>query len=287
MRALPSNFALCGISANFATYFGKMSRQVEALVGYLKHLCGARSKYRIHSPFVFDFYRNVLVSGQAYSQYRVIKRIRKELESASRFIKRKDLGACAKNFPSDQRFVRVKDVVHHSSVSGKYGEFLFRLIRHYQPSTMLELGTSLGISTIYLGLAAPESRIVTIEGCLDSANLARENFEKAGLKNISVITGTFEEKLEPALKEIPAPDLIYFDGNHRKEPTLAYFEQCLPHIHEGTIFVLDDIHWSAGMEEAWSAIRRHPRSKVCIDIYHMGIVFFNEGLSKEEFTLRF
>jgi predicted O-methyltransferase YrrM len=264
-----------------------MSRQVEALVGYLKHLFRTRSKYQIHSPFVFDFYRNVLTSHQAFTQFRVINRLRKELETASRFIKRKDLGACAKDYPSDQRFVRVKDVVHNSSVSAKYGEFLFRLVRHYKPSTMLELGTSLGISAIYLGLAAPESRIVTIEGCLDSANLARENFEKAGLKNISVITGTFEEKLETALKEVPAPDLIYIDGNHRKEPTLAYFDRCLPHIHSGTIFVLDDIHWSAGMEAAWSTIRAHPRSKVCIDIYHMGIVFFNEGLSKEEFTLRF
>jgi predicted O-methyltransferase YrrM len=183
--------------------------------------------------------------------------------------------------------VRVKDIVRHSSVSKKYGEFLFRLVRHYKPASLLELGTSLGISTIYLGLAAPESRIITIEGCIDSANLARENFEKAGLKNITVITGTFEEKLETSLGEMPSPDLIYLDGNHRKEPTLAYFEHCLPHVHANTVFVLDDIHWSAGMEAAWNIIRNHPRVTACIDIYHMGIVFFREGLSRETFTLRY
>jgi len=264
-----------------------MSRQVEAVVGYLKHAVRAQSKYHIHSPFVFGFYQNVIKNEQSYVQYRVVNRLRKELETVSRFIKRKDMGARCKEFPCDQRFVRVKDIIHHSSVNRKKGEFLFRLIRQYNPSTIIELGTSVGISTIYFGLAAPESRIITIEGCIDSANLARENFEKAGLKNIRVITGHFEEKLAIALMEIPAPDLVFFDGNHKKEPTLAYFDQCMEHIHPGTIFVFDDIHWSAGMEAAWETIRKHPRVTVSIDMYHMGVVFFKEELSKEDFVIRF
>jgi predicted O-methyltransferase YrrM len=264
-----------------------MSRQVEAVVGYLKHAVRAQSKYHIHSPFVYGFYQNVLKDEHAYIQYRVVNRLRKELESVSRFIKRKDLGARCKDFPCDQRFVRVKDIVHHSSVTRKKGEFLFRLIHEYKPLSILELGTSLGISTIYFALAAPESKIVTIEGCIDSANLARENFDRTGLKNIHVITGNFEDKLAVALAEMPDPDLVFFDGNHKKEPTLAYFEQCLQHVHPGTIFLFDDIHWSTGMEEAWDIIRQHPQVKVSIDIYHMGIVFFKEELSKEDFTIRF
>ena len=264
-----------------------MSRQVEAVVGYLKHAVRAQSKYHIHSPFVYGFYQNVLKDEHAYIQYRVVNRLRKELENVSRFIKRKDLGARCKDFPCDQRFVRVKDIVHHSSVTRKKGEFLFRLIHEYKPLSILELGTSLGISTIYFALAAPESKIVTIEGCIDSANLARENFDRTGLKNIHVITGNFEDKLAVALAEMPDPDLVFFDGNHKKEPTLAYFEQCLQHVHPGTIFLFDDIHWSTGMEEAWDIIRQHPQVKVSIDIYHMGIVFFKEELSKEDFTIRF
>jgi predicted O-methyltransferase YrrM len=264
-----------------------MSRQVEAVVGYLKHAVRAQSKYHIHSPFVYSFYQDVLKNNYSYTQFRAINRLRKELETISRFIKRKDLGARCKDYPCDQRFVRVKDIVHHSSVNRKKGEMLFRLIRHYHPATILELGTSLGISTIYFGLAAPESKIITIEGCIDSANLARENFEKTGLRNIQVITGNFEDKLTVALSEIPAPDLVFFDGNHKKEPTLAYFNQCLQHAHPGTIFIFDDIHWSAGMEEAWDTIRFHPQIKVSIDLYHMGIVFFKEGLSKEDFIIRF
>jgi len=266
---------------------GLMNRQVEAVVGYLKHSFRVQSKYHLHSPFIFDFYSKVLQNGQEYPQYRVVNRLRKELETVSRFIKRKDLGANCKDFPCDQRFVRVKDIVHNSSVSKKKGELLFRLIRNYKPSTILELGTSLGISTIYLSLAAPDSRIVTLEGCIDSANVARENFEKAGLKNIKVITGNFDEKLASAFIEMPLLDLVFFDGNHKKEPTLSYFEQCLQHIHPGSVLIIDDIHWSSGMTEAWKTICCHPRVKVSVDIYHMGIIFFKEELSKEDFILHF
>jgi predicted O-methyltransferase YrrM len=264
-----------------------MSRQLEAVVGYLKHAVRAQSKYELHSPFVYGFYKHVLKDEHSYSQYRVVNRLRRELESVGRFIKRKDLGARCKDFPCDQRFVRVKDIIHHSSVTRKKGEFLFRLIHQYKPASILELGTSLGLSAIYFGLAAPDSHIVTIEGCIDSANLARENIEKAGLHNIHVITGNFEEKLSVALEEMPVPDLVFFDGNHKQEPTLAYFNECLKHVHPDTIFIFDDIHWSAGMEAAWNTIQMHPQVKVSIDLYHMGIVFFKEELSKENFTIRF
>ena len=108
-----------------------MNRKVEAIVGFLKHLLRSQSKYRIHSPFVYDFYKNVLQNGHHYPQYRVINRMRKELENVSRFIKRKDMGAKSKDFPGDQRFVRVKDIVHRSSVSQKKGELLFRFIKNY------------------------------------------------------------------------------------------------------------------------------------------------------------
>jgi predicted O-methyltransferase YrrM len=264
-----------------------MSRKVEALIGYLKHSFGVQSKYHIHSPFVFDFYSKVLQNGQSYPQYRVINRLRRELETVSRFIKRKDLGVRVRDFPSDQRFVRVKDIAHRSSVSRKKGELLFRLTRYYKPSSIMELGTSLGISTIYMGLAAPESKILTIEGCIDSAKIAHENFEKSGLHNIQIITGNIDDKLSMAFDEMAVPDLIFIDGNQRKEPTLDYFEQILQHIHPGTVLIIDDIHCSGGMTEAWNTIRGHSRVKVSIDLYQMGIVFFKEELSKEDFILRY
>lgn len=264
-----------------------MNRSVEALTAYLQHTFHTRSKFTLHSPFIYNFYKKVLTNREEYPQYRLLHKVRRELLLKSRFIKRKDLGSKARESVCDQRFVRVRDIVRRSGVAPRKGELLFRIAQEYQPDFILELGTSLGISTMYFSAARPESKIITIEACLDSANVARQNFDHYGMKNIALLPGSFEEKLQEALEQFPRLDMVFFDGNHRKEPTLRYFEQCLQHIHPGTVFIFDDIHWSAEMSEAWSTIQRHPQVKVTVDLYHLGLVFFREELSKEDFRLRF
>jgi predicted O-methyltransferase YrrM len=236
---------------------------------------------------MYHFYTDVLCNGKTHPQFRVVNHARQEMIALSRFIKRKDMGAKAPSTPADQRFVRVKDIVRRSSVSTRKGELLFRLTQEFQPKTILELGTCFGISAMYFALGAPASKIVTIEGCIDSAHVATENFEKAGVKNIFVLVGTFDAKLDAAFEQVPSPDLIFIDGNHKLEPTLQYFERCLQHIHPDTVLIFDDIHWSREMERAWNLMKNHPRVKVSIDIYHMGILFFKEQLSKEDYILRF
>lgn len=264
-----------------------MNRLVRAVFSYFRHWRKAQSKYKIHSPYVYEFYKEVLTDQKPHTEFRTINRLRKELETISRFIKRKDLGALCRDYPSDQRFVRVRDIARHSAVTRKKGELLFRLVRWLKPSSILELGTSLGISTMYLSLANQGKPLVTIEGCIDSSNIARENFEKNHQRHIQILTGDFSVKLPEALAMLPEPGLVFFDGDHRKSATLANFELCLQHITPETVFVIDDIYWSKGMEEAWKDICHDPRTKVCIDLYYFGIVFFREELSKENFILHF
>lgn len=264
-----------------------MNRKLESLICYFRHRARSQSKYKIHSPFVFDLYTNVIARSEQHLQYRVINRLRKELVLVLRYIKRRDLGAINRDFPADQRFVRVRDIAVHDSINKKSGELLFRFGELFRPATILELGTSLGISTIYLSLAAPESQIITIEGCIDSAHLAEDNFEKTGLKNIKVIIGRFEEKLAEALTRMPSPDLIFIDGNPAKEPTLAYFRQCLQHINSRTVIIINNICRSTEMRKAWKSICAEPKVKVTLDLGRMGVVFFREELSKEDFILNF
>ncbi len=264
-----------------------MVKPVESVTRYLRYAMKARSGFGIHSPFVFGFYNKVLLNGEELPEYRQVEKIRRDLTSFTRFIKRNDLGAKAGDFSCDHRFARVKDVVRRSAVSPRNGQFLFRLVRETRPLTLLEFGTSLGISTMYLSLAAPKSRIITMEGCIDSAGLARENFDRAGLNNIKILHGNFEHTLDEALAALHALDFVFFDGNHRYASTMHYFESCMKHITPRSVFVFDDIHWSPEMEKAWTAIRLHPAVKVTIDLYQMGVVFFRTELSKEDFILRY
>jgi predicted O-methyltransferase YrrM len=181
----------------------------------------------------------------------------------------------------------VKDIARYSSVSPRKGQFLYRLVSHFKPRTVVELGTSFGISTMYMAMGYRNSHIITMEGCPDTVSIAGHNFNRLGLGNIEEVCGNFDQKLPDILNRVGTADMIFFDGNHKKEATLRYFDMCLSHIHNNSILLFDDIHWSKGMKEAWENIREHPSVVVSIDLFSMGIVFFRKELSKEDFVLRF
>jgi predicted O-methyltransferase YrrM len=170
----------------------------------------------------------------------------------------------------------------------KFGQLLYRLVKYYQPETIIELGTSLGITTSYLSLAAPGAKLVTMEGSNAVAAVARQNFNALGLKNISVTEGNFDDTLLPALSNLSSVDLCFIDGNHRQEPTERYFRQLLPKLTNDSILVFDDIHWSHEMEQAWKTISQHEAVRCSIDLFFIGIVFFRQEFKeKQHFVIRF
>jgi len=264
-----------------------MGRIKDSVSSYIRYRFSVQSKFSLHSPFIYKFWAGILKDKINYPAYTGLERLRKELLKDERTINRFDFGAGTKGVMSQSRSIKVKDLARSSLVSAPEGRFLFKLVKEQKPSAILEFGTSLGLSSLYMAEADPDARVVTMEGCPETAALALANFKNAGKKNITVLTGSFDEKLMEALKLIPRPDLVFFDGNHRKLPTLKYWEECLPHLHAGSVAVFDDIHWSREMEEAWKTIVSRPEVKVSIDLYYLGVIYFREELSKEDFVLRF
>ena len=158
---------------------------------------------------------------------------------------------------------------------------------NFQPETGLELGTSLGISSAYIAKANATSSFTTIVGCSEIAAIAKENFASLNIKNVQQIIGNFDDELPKYLNRTEKLDFVFFDGNHRKEPTLNYFKQCLAKANDNSVFVFDDIYWSSEMKEAWTEIKKHERVTVTIDLFFLGIVFFRKEQARQDFILRF
>ncbi|MDP4273925.1 MAG: class I SAM-dependent methyltransferase, partial [Bacteroidota bacterium] len=135
--------------------------------------------------------------------------------------------------------------------------------------------------------ARPEAKVITIEADSSLADLAQKNFKRLGLNNIRLIRGRFDDNLPLLLKEISKFDLVFIDGNHRKEPVLNYFRLISVNMVSSGIMVLDDIHWSAEMEEAWDILKKEERVSLSIDLFFTGILFFKNGFQKENFVLNF
>jgi predicted O-methyltransferase YrrM len=181
----------------------------------------------------------------------------------------------------------ISKVTQNSAIGRKHGELLFRLVCEFHPRTLIELGTSLGISTLYLATPNSQSKVFTIEGNAKHLAIAQNRFKISGLKNIVAIEGTFDEKLPQVLDQISQLDFVYIDGNHQQQATIDYFNQCLTKSHNHTVMAFHDIHWSKGMEAAWKHICNHPRVTVSIDTFHLGLVFLRKECLKQHFVVRF
>ena len=262
-----------------------MSDHLRQIGSYLGHLVKARTRHGVHSPFVYELISQVLRPSDPVPEAAPIEKLREDLLRSEQTIRVNDLGAGSKMF--DLPIRRVADIARYALKQPKHAQMLFRLARYFRPQEVLELGTSFGISTLYLALGADEGRLHTIEGCPQTARIAQHNFEALKQKNIVPVLGSFRSRLPEVLQKIDRLDLAFIDGHHAKDPTLDHFDQCLARAHNDTVFVLDDIHWSRGMEEAWEAIKSRPEVTVTIDLYQMGIVFLRTEQAKEHFVLRY
>ena len=252
------------------------------IIAYIKFLWNSKNQHGVHSPFVFDLVTKCFYDKTNYSGYSKIKSYRDSLLNNSNRIDITDFGSGSRVFESNKR--AIKDIANTSGTSFKRAKLLFRLVSYFKSKNVLELGTSLGIGTYSLALAKPDTNIVSIEGCPEISRFTANKLKELQINNVDLKTGSFSEII-PALGGTQW-DLVFFDGHHDKEATLAYFEQLLPSIHNDSVFIFDDIHWSKGMTEAWEQIKKHPKVTVTIDTFFWGFVFFRKEQVKEDFTIR-
>jgi predicted O-methyltransferase YrrM len=251
---------------------------------YLKFLKNSTNQHGVHSPFVYSLVTKCFYDKKKYAEYEILKKYRKSLLDNKNIIEVTDFGAGSRVFKSNKR--QISKIAKTAGISSKRAQLLFRVVNYFQPTTILEIGTSLGLATTALSLGNRKAKITTLEGCSSTIATAKSQLENSKFQNIEFINTKFEDYLQNSKLPTPNSQLIYFDGNHSKKATLNYFELLLPTITNKTVWIFDDIHWSKDMEEAWEIIKNHPKVKVTIDTFQWGFVFFRAAQEKEHFVIR-
>lgn len=259
--------------------------KVHQIISFFKYKKHAVNEHGIHSPFVFELYNEAINVDSKYYCYDAIEAMRAKLLLVEKTIEVNDFGAGSKIAKSNNR--KISTIAKTSLKPKKYAQLLFRLVNYFKPKSILELGTSLGITTMYLSASNSKTQIYTVEGCNNLAKVAVLNFHKIGYKNIKQINKKFDDFIPEFIKENSNIDFVYIDGNHTKNATLKYFNHLLSIAHNNTVFVFDDIYWSKQMTEAWEEIKKNKRVTTTIDLYYLGIVFLKKELSKEHFVLKY
>jgi predicted O-methyltransferase YrrM len=251
---------------------------------YFKFLWHSKNEHAVHSPFVFNLLIKCFYDKKFKTEYTVLTNYRNDLLQNKNTIEVTDFGAGSRVFNSNTR--QIAQIAKTAGISPKRAQLLFRIVNYFQPEQILEIGTSLGLATSALSLGNPKASILTLEGCPETAKQAQLQLQKFNCNNVELIVSEFSSYLKNNQLSSINSQLIYFDGNHSKKATLEYFELLLPTITNETVWIFDDIHWSAEMEEAWEIIKNHPKVTVSIDTFQWGLVFFRYEQPKQHFIIR-
>jgi predicted O-methyltransferase YrrM len=229
-------------------------------------------------------YQKIINSFYSLPNLEEIEKIRKELLINEIYIDTNSPGAPSRINGNARR--QIKDIAKGGISSKKFSNLLYKLVLHFNAKNIWEFGTSLGINTLYL--SSPDfTNVTTFEGCHETLELARRNFNRCGRKNIKIIEGNIDNTILSEIKKTDSLDLVFFDANHRETPTINYFETCMRKSKTESVFVFDDIHLSEEMQRAWEKIKSNPQVSLTLDLFQAGIVFFDHSLTKQDIILSY
>ncbi|MBU8891793.1 MAG: class I SAM-dependent methyltransferase [Bacteroidales bacterium] len=263
-----------------------MNSRIQYTLKYIKYWLFAKHKkgHGVHSPFIYNLIINVLNNKKSDEALNAVFDVYKKYLKSKEVLKFDEIGA-GTNYKKSKK-ITIGEIIKRSSINRKYGELIYNLTKYFNPTEILELGTSVGISTAFIAQAAPKSNFNSIEGIEEKIKIAKKIASELK-QHTEFIHGDFDEILESVLEKYDKLDLVFFDGNHKNTSTLNYFNSCLEKIQNESIFIFDDIHWSSNMEEAWEEIKNHPKVKVSVDLFRMGLIFFRKELSYEHYVIKF
>lgn len=247
---------------------------------YLRHWLNTVDEHSIHSPFFFDFYQRVISNRSLAPGTDQIEKVRRTLLTNSSEVDYRDMGSASKHFKTSKR--KLSDIASTSLLPEKWSQLLYRIALFAEAKKIVELGTSMGLTSLYLS-RVPSTTIYTFEGNPSMINIALTNFEYFSTKNVTLIEGNIDSTLSDHLQNPTKIQFAFIDANHRYEPTLHYFDLLAKRMADKGILVVDDIHSSPEMEKAWHELSQHELVYGSVDLFRMGILFFDLSLNKQHY----
>jgi predicted O-methyltransferase YrrM len=222
-----------------------------------------RKGFGVHSPFTYNLITKVIEERTPYYVFDEIEKFRDELLSAEKGKQRITAG----------------ETQHRN-----YGALLFRLVNFFKCHSVLQVKGSTGVMSLYLSQASRNNcECYILENRLGLLNPVRAYANSCRLKNLHFLEGDYEQNLEKLKSTQASFDLIFINQSGDPEKTLEAIHFSQGFIHEKTVLIIDGIMRNKAMKTLWKRIKNHPETRVTIDLYALGIIFFNTKLHKKNY----
>lgn len=241
-----------------------------------------RKGFGVHSPFVYNLITKVIEERCGYYSFYDIELLRKQLLFREERL----------TYPDRQKRGRMKsrtigEIVKREAIKPRHGALLFRLVNYFKSVRILQLGPTMGLSTLYLTSYASHLQCVALENVSEFATIARQVFDKAARNPIDLRVGDYQTLLPEALRDMKQVDCVFFNTLYELYDNFRLFEACLDYVHNDTFFVFEGIRANSQMRKFWQDVCASPDVTVTLDLYSLGIVFFNKKLHKRDYIVYF
>lgn len=220
-------------------------------VGYVKYLWRRKSEYGIHSPFVYEFMRKVLNDSGSNRDYDTIYRIGRLLDK--------------------RKYIRYQ--------LRKQSRLLYRMVRYFEPDSVVSFGHITALNAAAMALGHMQTKVY-----LEQSESFLETLNSMGVVNVILIQP--EEFDSEHFKRLNT-GFVFFGRDSFEGDTWDYLADCLSHKTSDSVFVFEGIHRDRDIEEAWEEIKANEDVSVTFDLYCIGVVFFREGIEKQDFVLKY
>ena len=249
------------------------------LKSYVNFIFSATNQHGVHSPFVYQLVTKCFYNRKNRPEYRKIGEYRKDV-----FQEKQQLHIqpnCSTFFKANT--YKISKLAKIYAPSWKRSKFLTRLTNYLNCKSVLEIGTQMGIRTSCFA-SHKNCDVITIDNCEETQKIAREKLKKHHFSTIKFCLQEFTQ--QEILVDQKKIDCIYIGNTRKKQSTLHLFEEALKKVHNDSVILIEGLHWSKDMNQAWKEIKENKQVSVTIDTFYLGLVFFRKEQAKEHFKIR-
>jgi len=241
---------------------------------YLKRARHRRG-HGIHSPFLFRLITTVVEDKQRYPEYGIYKELKNR---ALDLLNNYPEASLAKIF-QHYYFSHSRKLYQKVELPNRYAKVVFRLIREFKPSSILNYGPTLGVSLALMAMADRKVPVYQAVNDPEDEVFSRELLRDSGFSNIHFLQEDASNPVNPEFIMINYPD--------RPEQLQLVVKKYLEKPSDDGVLVIRGIHESKETQNIWQEVIASERVRVSLDLFAIGIVLFRKGLQKENFIHRF
>jgi hypothetical protein len=225
-----------------------------------------RKGFGVHSPFVYNLITKVVEEKHNYYALAEIEALRQQMRTDPEW----------------------NQTATREILSAAYGALLFRMVNFFKCRNVIAIECSTGITGLYLAMAARNRCNCWLLSEHNKVTPQIRQFAAThNLSKLQYLDGDCCERITRLRGQLQEVDLLLIRQLPETLTAEELLRTCRPLIKQHSILILDGISRKKEMRNTWQLLKQDAQTRLMLDLYTLGIVFFDNKLPKQYYKVYF